>query len=167
MNEPTIETNVVLQEGDQPNESELNLASRWRRLGAAMLDSAVMALFTVPMVYVTGGFDMIAEGVEPSLANSLAMGILSLVLFLLINFKLLKDKGQTIGKKCVGIKIVNLAGGQATWGKNLSKRYATFLIPGQIPVIGSIFSLVNVLFVFGKKKRCIHDYAGSTQVVKC
>ena len=38
MNEPTIETNFVLQEGDQPYESELNLASRWRRLGAAILD---------------------------------------------------------------------------------------------------------------------------------
>ena len=167
MNEPTIEPNVVLQEGDQPNESELKLASRWRRLGAAMLDFVVVGILAASLMDVIGLDDMLNEAMMSSLVYSLVLGTLFSVLFLLINFKLLKDKGQTIGKKVVGIKIVNLAGGQATWGKNLSKRYATFLIPGQIPVIGSIFSLVNVLFVFGKKKRCIHDYAGSTQVVKC
>lgn len=167
MNEPTIETNFVLQEGDQPYESELNLASRWRRLGAAILDFVVVGILAATLMDVIGLDDRLNEAVMSSLVYNLVLGALFSVLFLLINFKLLKDKGQTIGKKVLGIKIVNLAGGQATWRKNLSKRYATFLIPGQISVIGSIFELVNFLFVFGKKKRCIHDYAGSTQVVKC
>jgi len=167
MNEQNIENQAVSSMEDLPEENDQDLASRGSRLGASLLDSLIMMLFMIPVMFFTGGFDGISEGTQPSLGYNLAMGLLGLIVFLLINFKLLKDKGQTVGKRIVGIKIVDMAGNQATWGDNLTKRYAIFFIPGQVPLIGQIFSIVNVLFIFGKEKRCIHDYGAGTQVVKC
>jgi uncharacterized RDD family membrane protein YckC len=41
------------------------------------------------------------------------------------------------------------------------------MLPGQIPVVGQIFSFINILFIFTKEKRCIHDLVAKTKVVQC
>ena len=76
MNEPTIETNFVLQEGDQPYESELNLASRWRRLGAAILDFVVVGILAATLMDVIGLDDRLNEAVMSSLVYNLVLGAL-------------------------------------------------------------------------------------------
>lgn len=167
MNEPKIENTEISSPDILPEGTTQNIASRGSRLGASLLDSLVMMLFTIPTMYFTGGFDGVSKGVEPSLFYSIGIGLFGLMIFLLINFKLLKDAGQTVGKKIIGIKIVDTAGEPASWGKHYVKRYSVFFIPGQIPLVGQIFSIINILFIFGKQKRCIHDFAAGTQVIKC
>ena len=39
-------------------------------------------------------------------------------------------------------------------------------IVAQLPVIGAILGLVNILFIFGPEKRCLHDYIAGTRVIK-
>ncbi len=143
------------------------LAGRWQRLGASLLDGIIMMLVTLPVMYFTGGFDVFKTGVQPSLIYNLLMAVLGLVAFILLNGKLLVDNGQTIGKKVLGIKIVDINGNKATVNDHLLKRYAVYFIPGQIPFAGGLISLINILFIFGKTKRCIHDHVASTIVVKC
>ncbi|MDQ8201235.1 RDD family protein [Pelagicoccus enzymogenes] len=161
------QTNTGLPIEVPVSEQTKRLASRWSRLGASLLDGLIIMVFTVPTMYFTGGFDGIHEGVQPSIGYNLAIGLLGFVVFLLINFKFLKNDGQTVGKKIVGIRIVDLAGNQAILGQHLLKRYAVYFLPGQIPLVGQFFSVVNILFIFGNQKRCIHDYAGGTKVVEC
>lgn len=150
---------------DVENESSITLASRWSRLFASILDGFVIMAVTVPVMYFTGGFDGITEGIEPSLGYTLAVGALGLIFFVVVNGKLLISNGQTIGKKILGIKIVDLDGNLPSLKKHLLIRYATYFVPGQIPVAGQIFSLVNILMIFGKQKRCIHDHVAGTKVV--
>ncbi len=85
--------------------------------------------------------------------------------FIVINGKLLICNGQTIGKKALGIKIVD-TNGNLPEKQHLIKRYGVYFLPGQIPVIGQIISLINVLFIFGPEKRCLHDLLGDTIVIK-
>jgi len=33
--------------------------------------------------------------------------------------------------------------------------------------VGQILSTLNILFIFGKNKRCVHDIAAGTKVVAC
>ncbi len=33
-----------------------------------------------------------------------------------------------------------------------------------IPMVGPLINLVNPLFIFGKERRCLHDYIAKTQV---
>ncbi|QLC74860.1 RDD family protein [Pseudomonas sp. LPB0260] len=142
-------------------------ASRWKRLGASLIDTLTIMIVTLPAMYFTGGFDRISEGVSPSTTYSLVMAALGLIIFFALNTRLLIKSGQTLGKKVVGIKIVDLDGDIPTFKKHLAKRYAVFFLPGQIPVAGQFISIVNILFIFGKQKRCAHDYIAGTKVIEC
>ena len=149
------------------NESneETVLASRWQRLWASMIDGFIQMLIILPVMYFTGGFEGIAEGFKPSVGYSIFLALLGILVFLIINAKFLMSTGQTVGKKAIGIKIVDMEGNLPTAKGNLLKRYAVYLIPGQIPLVGQFFSVINILFIFGKGKRCIHDLVGDTKVV--
>ena len=141
------------------------LASRWSRLWASLLDSLIMMFIILPAMYFTGGFDVISTGEEPSLGYNLAIGVLGFIVFFILNTHLLINKGQTIGKSVLGIKIVDLDGNLPVFKNHILKRYAVYFLPGQVPIVGQMFSIVNILFIFGAQKRCIHDHAAGTKVV--
>ncbi|MGX5201054.1 RDD family protein [Aliikangiella sp. IMCC44632] len=140
------------------------LASRWARLGASLIDTIILMCVLIPLMFMTGGLYTIEAGIEPSLTYNLMISALLIVAFVLINGAFLVRDGQTLGKKLLGIKITDMQGNLAT-KNHLIKRYAVYFLPGQIPVVGQFFSIVNILFIFGKEKRCIHDLAGGTQVI--
>jgi uncharacterized RDD family membrane protein YckC len=96
-----------------------------------------------------------------------SMGIVSFIVFFAINYRFLVSNGQTIGKKVLEIKIVDLNGNVPQFQPQLLIRYAVYLLPGQIPMVGQLFSLINVLFIFSAEKRCIHDLVAKTKVVQC
>lgn len=116
-------------------------------------------------MYFTGGFEDVASGIEPSLSHTILMGVASLAIFSLLNGKLLAGNGQTTGKKVLGIKIVDMNGNIPSVKEHLVVRYIAYFVPGWLPVVGSILPLVNVLFIFGKQRRCLHDYIAKTKVV--
>ena len=37
---------------------------------------------------------------------------------------------------------------------------------GAIPLVGTVFSLVNICFIFREDRRCIHDLMAGTHVVE-
>lgn len=143
------------------------LASRWARLGAALIDSLIMGLLIAPALFLLGFFDQLEAGAEPGLMWQLQVGLIGTLVWLAVNIKFLIAKGQTVGKKLLKIRIVTLSGEYADPKSALLPRYAFYIGIGYIPVIGSILSLINVLFVFRADKRCIHDLIAKTKVVKC
>jgi len=146
------------------NQSE-TLATRWQRLWASIIDSLTMMVITLPIMYFTGAFDRLAAGEQPGLIYNLMIALAGIGFFLLINYKSLLNNGQTIGKKLLGIKIVDLNATIPT-SKNLLTRYAAYFGFGQVPIAGPIINLINILFIFGKEKRCGHDYIAGTKVIK-
>ena len=86
-------------------------------------------------MYFTGAFQGIMQGKQPTLLYSLGVGFAGIIFFLLINFKFLKDSGQTLGKKALGTKIVNDQGETVTLGAILLKRYGFYFFIGLVPVI--------------------------------
>ncbi len=158
--DPTLETDSTLETGS-------TLASRGSRFGASLLDGIFMALISVPVIYFIEQSNMLNEISPDSFLFNVTLSVTGIMLFFVLNFKFLKDNGQTIGKKIVGIKVVDLNGDKAMMKDHLLKRYLTFLLPSQIPVVGSIFQLVNVLCIFREDRRCIHDLAANTKVIFC
>jgi len=146
-------------------ETTSNLATRWQRLWASIIDSITVMLVTLPIMYFTGMFDMMTEGRQPGLLYSLGIGLAGIAFFALINYQSLTTNGQTIGKKVLGIKIVDLDESLPS-GKSLLTRYVAYFGFGQIPIAGPLISIINILFIFGKEKRCGHDYLGKTKVIK-
>tara|TARA_R100000656_G_scaffold97110_1_gene70489 strand:- start:35 stop:538 length:504 start_codon:yes stop_codon:yes gene_type:complete len=152
---------------DQVDDSEKPLASRWARLGASLIDSIIMMIIVLPVMYLTGGFDGVMDGRQPGFVYSLAMGVLGVVIFFIINYRSLVTNGQTVGKKVLEIKIVDLNGNVPAFQSHLLVRYAVYFLPGQVPFVGQLFNLINILFIFTKEKRCIHDLVAKTKVVQC
>lgn len=147
------------------DEEKSELASRWARLGAAIVDALTIAPITLPLMYFTGGFDSISEGVQPSIQYSLGMALVGIVLFVIIHGRFLIKDGQTLGKKALGIKIVTIDD-QTPRLSNLFKRYSFYMLLSQIPIAGPFINMANILFIFTKSKRCLHDHVGATKVVQ-
>ncbi|CAB9539257.1 hypothetical protein BROOK1789B_469 [Bathymodiolus brooksi thiotrophic gill symbiont] len=160
-----------MEEKDQSSleeniENELVLASRWSRLWASLLDALIILIIAMPIIYFTNGFDNIFKGTIPA-TYVLFLVVIQIVVFIALNGKLLLNKGQTIGKMVLNIKIVTLTGELPSVKQHLIKRFGVYLLTSQIPFIGQFLAMINVLMIFGKKKRCAHDYFAGTMVVNC
>jgi uncharacterized RDD family membrane protein YckC len=141
------------------------LASRWHRLGGALLDVLIMMIITVPVMMATGIFSQISQGRQMSIAQGVFFLIFGFVVFLILHGYLLSKHGQTIGKRVMGTRIVDLNGEIVPLAKVFLLRYFVIGVIAQIPIIGNLLGLVNALFIFGKNKRCIHDLIAGTKVV--
>jgi uncharacterized RDD family membrane protein YckC len=87
------------------------------------------------------------------------------VAMLAIQGWLLYRYGQTIGKRALGIRIVRRDGRRASLARLLLLR---MVVPGavaMIPLVGALIVLVDVLFIFGDARRCLHDLLADTIVV--
>ncbi|BAN49090.1 RDD family protein [Metapseudomonas resinovorans] len=145
--------------------AELVLASRWVRLGAVLIDGLIMSLVTVLVAFFTGTYSALAEGTAPSLGVQLVSFVVGLVAFIIVNGRLLKNYGQTVGKRLLKIAIVDLNGHVPDLGNVLLKRYLVWWLLAYVPLVGGLILLVNYLFIFRADRRCLHDLLAGTRVV--
>lgn len=143
------------------------IANRMNRFLAALIDVVVMMCVIIPPIYFMGALPSMMKAQERTFVQNLVVGFFALVVFFALNTRLLMKSGQTIGKKLLGIKIVDLDGNLPSFSKHLIKRYGMFFGLDHIPVVGQILGLINILFVFGKDARCGHDHLAGTKVVDC
>jgi len=143
-----------------------DLASRWARLGAALIDILVMLAIAVPIQIVVGVLDFSDMEASQSAGNQLLSGLISIALYIAINGYFLAKNGQTIGKLALGIKIVRTNREKASFGRLIGLRYLTISIVSNIPFIGFLIALVDVLLIFREEKNCLHDDIADTRVVK-
>jgi uncharacterized RDD family membrane protein YckC len=153
-----------------PLPSEYNqLAGRWERLGAAIVDGLILLVITAPLMYFGGYFNAAMEaaqrGQQLGIGQTLLWTAIGFVIFAAVQAYPLNLNGQTWGKKLLDIKIVDLAGSKPELATLFLKRYLPIHAISAIPIAGGIFGLVNVLFIFRADKRCIHDLIAGTRVV--
>jgi uncharacterized RDD family membrane protein YckC len=118
---------------------------------------------------------MMAAGVfthdnEPNTPMMIAgFGVVGLAALVAVGVQiyLLTTRGQTMGKKLLGIKIVNFED-ETNPGfvkACLLRGFVNGLICS-IPMLGAAYSLVDICFIFRDDRRCIHDLLAGTKVVK-
>ncbi|MBA6233604.1 MULTISPECIES: RDD family protein [unclassified Colwellia] len=136
-------------------------ATRGDRFIAALIDGVIGIISVIP-IFIYVDFEILTDPTFSLSVMLLAYGIM--VGFILHGY-LLYHYGQTIGKNFMSIRIENLDNTKA----NLTTIYFKRMIPMQIlsivPFGGQfIAGIVNPLFIFGKEKRCLHDYVAKTKV---
>jgi uncharacterized RDD family membrane protein YckC len=164
----------------EPPAGGLELADRGTRLGSFLIDYICGLLSTVPGLVILGPtflsiFLAAAQGQEPDLsgvqAGSFVVGLLVLaagaLIMLVIQVVMLSTRGQTIGKRLLGIRVVrhpdcSQAGFVHGW---LLRNFVPGIIRA-LPWVGLIFFVVDACFIFRDDRRCIHDFIAGTQVVK-
>ena len=92
------------------------------------------------------------------------MIVLSFFSVIFIQARLLVRDGQTIGKKIIGIKIINAFNlGKVKLINIIFIRWIFFEILSVLP-FGTIIVLADVVFIFRKDRRCLHDMLSGTVV---
>ncbi|MBU0985311.1 MAG: RDD family protein [candidate division Zixibacteria bacterium] len=142
------------------------LASRWTRLGGAIIDAIAVSIINIPVLIATGVFDDVIYGRSMMFGGQFGKALLSFAVFVAINGYLLFHKGQTVGKYLLKMKIVDRYGRVPEFGKLILMRYVIMWCVLLIPYVGQLLALGNVLVIFGNAKRCVHDYLAGTWVVK-
>lgn len=142
------------------------LASRWRRLGGAIVDSLLLGLLAWILSLITpwNAFDVSGRS-NPFTHFAFLNQALGLVLFLAVNGYLLATRGQTVAKALLGMRIVRPDGSQADFGR-LLLRYGVGYFFGIVGGIAAIYGLVDALMIFRSNRRCLHDEIAGTMVVR-
>jgi uncharacterized RDD family membrane protein YckC len=146
--------------------TDVELADRGQRFGASILDAIIGLAFGIPIMLLLGTLDYIRRAQQLPLSVTIASVVLGFVGFVLLHGYYLKKGGQTIGKKIVGIRIADLDNNIPPIGKILGLRYLPIQVAALIPIVGFVYPLVDVLFIFRQDRRCIHDLIAGTRVVK-
>lgn len=147
-----------------------NLAGRGERLGAALIDAAMMMAIVMPMMFLGGYWTQVmaaAEAGQKVAASTQVMwGLVGFAVFLLVQGYPLAKGAQTWGKRMLGLRIVGLDGSQPTLAQLVLKRYLPMQGLALIPLAGNLLATINVLLIFRRDRRCGHDLVAGTQVVR-
>lgn len=140
-------------------------AGRTARLLATGIDAVLVPSLTLVLVMMTG----VVEDAEDYLDAWWVFHVFLLAVFsyLLLNGLTLLKRGQTLGKVMLGVAVVE-AGTDvpASFWRLIFVRALFFptlflLVP---PLI--LIPLADQLMIFRRARRCIHDYAAGTEVIR-
>ena len=150
----------------------VELARSAARLGARILD-IVIVWFMAAIVAVIWAISQIDEDIADD-SDSAFGGLIVLLIGLLVGilYEVVQTAiwGQTLGKRMVGIKVINAAsGGTPGWGKAIG-RWAIPTIPILIPIVnfvGWIFTMLCYLSItWDRVHQGWHDKAAGTLVIR-
>jgi uncharacterized RDD family membrane protein YckC len=147
----------------------IQLADRGTRLGAALLDGLIFGF----MVYLPFMFSVFVNGTtSPGPGRAAVFGApgwiglsltgIGFIVWMFFTVKFLGENGQSIGKKACKIKLLRTDGSEVSISRVLIGRNVINGILGIIPLYG----IIDVLFIFGNARRCVHDYIADTIVIK-
>lgn len=144
-------------------------ADRGTRLGAAFLDGIIMfGMIYLPFVIAlvgqsaAGAGDPNEVGISPIMIIGLMLTAVGLGAWCWLTILYVKRNGQSIAKKLLNIKVVRSDGTPATFGRIFWLRNVVNGLLGIIPLYG----VIDILFIFGDARQCLHDRIGDTIVVK-
>ncbi|MBL1092423.1 RDD family protein [Streptomyces sp. 9-7] len=143
------------------------LANRGRRLVARIIDAVLIGVpVSVIMYVIVGGVDYFSTSSTQASRQSTVSGV-TMLAYLIYEGLMLANRGQTVGKMAMKIRVAMLANGSIPTGQAAWIRAAVYTLPEIVPCCGFIFWLVNVLWCTWDKpyQQCLHDKAAKTVVV--
>jgi len=145
-------------------------ADRGTRLGATMLDGVIFAAMVyVPLLIVL--VLLVPAAARGSAGNSAAEGafvvgglvtIGGFIAWCWFTVKFVRQNGQSIAKRMLGIKVVRSDGTSITLGRIFWLRNILNALISIVPFYG----LIDALFIFGESRQCLHDKLADTIVVR-
>ncbi len=165
MTNPYAPPQAVVQDVLDPR-AGIVLADRGTRLGAAILDGLFMIPIYIGLIMALAGGNAGTDVDAPANMGLLVGGIVvmgvSFVVWIWLTILYVMRNGQTIAKKLLGIKVVRSDGSRASFSRIFWLRNVVNALIGIIPLYG----VIDMLFIFGEARRCVHDHIADTIVVQ-
>jgi len=157
-------------------EGNAPLATLGQRFAAALIDGLLFLTVYIPLILGIG-LDAISQMPEnPDQVENLSLtpnwGLVGLAVVMLlglvvVNIVMLAKRGQTIGKRLMAIRIVDVERDvNPGWVRTIILRGVVNGLISGVPVLGVLYTIVDILFIFGQERRCIHDLIATTRVVQ-
>jgi uncharacterized RDD family membrane protein YckC len=160
-------TDELITEQPDDGSPQAFRATRAQRWWAAFVDGLFASAILGPLQYKFGMFANFPHVHARSARENALWGAVGLAVFLLVHGYFLFTNSQTVGKRLLGIRIENFADYRRTPGwKILLVRYLPTALLAQIPVLGPFLSLLDIVFIFRKGRRCLHDHLAGTIVMR-
>jgi uncharacterized RDD family membrane protein YckC len=167
---------------------EPDLAEWWRRLLGRLIDLLVLSALATPIAlavlsHAFGQYqriidrypDLSAPGAQAAIsrADGRLFGawlvFVSIVAVLSFCYDSIQHGlwGQTLGKRALGTRVVSAYDRSKISGGTAAGRAAMYALIPVVPLAGSLFSLLNALWLtWDRRRQCLHDKAARTIVVK-
>ena len=148
---------------------EKYLASRSIRLGALLIDAFIVGA-SATLLYTLANMHLNWQ-LSPAEAFAVGDGDITGTItifgaYALLNGYFLVNRGQTLGKMLLRIRIVDAESTEiVSFWRVFVLRWLVWVIIGLIPIL-SLAALINPFFIFKKQRRCLHDYLAGTIVIK-
>jgi len=156
----------------RPRRVSAELAGLGKRFLGAMADGLINLLSVTPgIIFIVIGAVANSnqrqnrdEGTGTILLG-IALAALGILIVFAIQVYLLATKSQSIGKLLLGMQIMDYETDEpAGFVKAFVMRAFVNGLIGSVPYVGIVYSLVDILFIFGEEHRCIHDQLAGTYV---
>ena len=141
------------------------LATRMQRFWASMID-LVAILAVAWLLSLVTPWNPWARGADGLWTPDVVNPAVSFLVFLVVQGWLLVQRGQTVGKAAMGLRIVRSDGTRASAVQLLLVRYGVGYATTIVMPVGQVYGLVDVLLIFRASRRCLHDLLADTIVVK-
>lgn len=145
-----------------------NTADLGKRFVGSLADGLAGLVFLIPgggLIIAGGGEQGLDQGSPVAVAGALAC-VLGVLALLGLQLYLLATRSQSIGKYLVKTQIYDYeTNAPASFVKCFLLRALVNSFIGMLPCVGGIYSLVDILFIFGEEHRCLHDQIAGTYVV--
>lgn len=133
------------------------LASRGNRFAGSVVDGLVYAVGIIPGM-------IMASTVNDEALVGLAV-LVPIFFIACFQWYLISTTGQSIAKRWLGMKIIKTSGEDVDFVSGVLLRSWVVGFINIIPVVGSIFPLLDALFIFGDEHRTLHDMIAGTKVI--
>ena len=148
-------------------------ADRGTRLGAAIIDGLLYLATMIPAIILIALMRGSHMGAVEITVIIVAIGILPLAIY---QWYLVATTGQTLAKKWLRIRVVKMDGSPVDfmsgvflriWVPSVILHVFGYLIVqlGASTNVANLFGLIDVLLIFGRESRCVHDLIAGTKVV--
>jgi uncharacterized RDD family membrane protein YckC len=144
------------------------LADRGTRLGAALLDGLIglgvySPLLVAAFVSESARRGSAGDGGTPAfIVGGLVLMLVGLVAWAWFTILYVSRNGQTIAKKLLKIKVVRTDGTPISLGRIFWLRNVLNSLIGIVPFYG----IVELLFIFGESRQCLHDKIADTMMIR-
>jgi len=139
--------------------TEPELATLWQRFAGNFVDGIVMTIGWAPGALLAPRY--LGEE-SPLVPVAIAVPVLAV---LALQFWMVTRHRASVGKRVMKARMVRPDGSEAAVWRIVLLRALPVAVLSAIP-LANLLVLVDVLFIFGKSRRCVHDYLGDTIVVK-
>jgi uncharacterized RDD family membrane protein YckC len=149
----------------------LVFAGRGQRFVAVLLDGLLMCLVIYPLFFAFGG--SLLANLDPAappdpiamMGKMFGAMVPGYIVVIAIQAWCLHAYGGTLAKKLMGLRIVRTDGSRATAVRLVFGRGAAAIVPAMIPLLGSLYTLIDSLMIFRDSRQCLHDQIADTVVV--